>query len=129
MRYDRRHDRVRPGQYRMSAEARAVLVTLLICKVSLIAIGPWASRRTTDTLDFFLGGRRLGGQLLVLRLLGMQIRPPAILGPLAAGFGLTVFLHAFPDAPGDAAERLLLLALAIAVAWLGRVRPAARPVD
>jgi len=68
------------------------------------------------------------GPVLVLRLLGMQIRPPAILGSLAAGFGLTVFLHAFPDAPGDAAERLLPLALAFAIAWRGRVRPAAPAV-
>ncbi|HUO82805.1 MAG TPA: sodium/proline symporter [Gammaproteobacteria bacterium] len=67
------------------------------------------------------------GPVLVLRLLGMRIRPPAILGSLAAGFGLTVVLHAFPDAPGDAAERLLPLAFAFAIAWLGRVKPAAGP--
>ncbi|CAN5206893.1 sodium/proline symporter PutP [soil metagenome] len=62
------------------------------------------------------------GPVLVLRLAGCEIRPAAVLGSLAAGFGVTVIIHAFPDAPGDYIERLLPLALAFAIAWLGRVR-------
>jgi sodium/proline symporter len=38
----------------------AVLATLIGYQVVLIAIGLWASRRTRDTTDFFLGGRSLG---------------------------------------------------------------------
>jgi sodium/proline symporter len=40
--------------------AEAILFTLVAYKLVLVAIGLWASRRTRDTDDFFLGGRRLG---------------------------------------------------------------------
>ncbi len=43
----------------MSRE-QAVLLTLVAYKLALVGIGLWASRRTRDTTDFFLGGRRLG---------------------------------------------------------------------
>ncbi|MDO6446840.1 sodium/proline symporter [Colwellia sp. 1_MG-2023] len=37
-----------------------VLVTLIIYKVVLIAIGIWSNKRTTNTDDYFIGGRELG---------------------------------------------------------------------
>lgn len=40
--------------------AEAILYTLLAYKIALVTIGLWASRRTHDSGDFFLGGRRLG---------------------------------------------------------------------
>ncbi|EED31064.1 Na+/solute symporter [gamma proteobacterium NOR5-3] len=40
--------------------ASIILLTLLAYKALLIAIGIWASRRTHDEDDFFLGGRSLG---------------------------------------------------------------------
>ena len=43
----------------MSA-ASVTLVTLVLYKALLIGIGIWASRRTHDEDDFFLGGRSLG---------------------------------------------------------------------
>lgn len=43
------------------SRAEAILYTLLAYKLVLVAIGVWATRRTRDTDDFFLGGRRLGG--------------------------------------------------------------------
>ena len=43
------------------SRADAILYTLLVYKLLLVAIGLWATRRTRDTGDFFLGGRRLGG--------------------------------------------------------------------
>jgi sodium/proline symporter len=43
------------------SRAEAILYTLVIYKLALVAIGVWATRRTRDTGDFFLGGRRLGG--------------------------------------------------------------------
>ncbi|MGH8496437.1 MAG: sodium/proline symporter [Gammaproteobacteria bacterium] len=61
------------------------------------------------------------GPLLVLRLVGFEIRPAATLASLAVGFGLTVILHAFPDTPGDYLERLLPLILAFLIAWFGRM--------
>jgi len=64
------------------------------------------------------------GPPLVLRLAGFRIDPRAVFAAIATGFGLTVLLHGFtPDAPGDAAERLVPLALAFAVAWAGRRGP------
>ncbi len=45
---------------KVTAEQRAILVTLVVYKLVLVGIGFWASRRTHDNDDFFLGGRRLG---------------------------------------------------------------------
>jgi sodium/proline symporter len=42
------------------SRAEAILYTLVAYKLALVSIGLWASRRTSDTGDFFLGGRRLG---------------------------------------------------------------------
>ena len=39
---------------------QAILLTLITYKVVLVLIGLWASRRTRDDADFFIGGRRLG---------------------------------------------------------------------
>jgi sodium/proline symporter len=43
------------------SRADAILYTLVVYKLVLVGIGLWATRRTHDTSDFFLGGRRLGG--------------------------------------------------------------------
>lgn len=43
------------------SRAEAIFYTLVVYKAVLVAIGLWATRRTLDTGDFFLGGRRLGG--------------------------------------------------------------------
>lgn len=43
------------------SRADAILYTLVAYKLLLVGIGLWATRRTHDTGDFFLGGRRLGG--------------------------------------------------------------------
>lgn len=37
-----------------------VLVTLVCYKLLLLGVGLWAQKRTTNTTDFFLGGRQLG---------------------------------------------------------------------
>lgn len=39
---------------------QAILATLIAYNAALVAMGLWASRRTRDESDFFLGGRRLG---------------------------------------------------------------------
>ena len=41
-------------------KSHVVLITLVVYKVILISIGFWASKRTNDSDDFFLGGRGLG---------------------------------------------------------------------
>lgn len=59
------------------------------------------------------------GPVLIARLAGLE--PPArvVLTALCTGFGLTVVLHLFPDAPGDAAERLVPFFLALGVVFYG----------
>ncbi len=37
-----------------------ILITLILYKILLIAIGFWASKRTKNTEDFFIGGKTLG---------------------------------------------------------------------
>jgi sodium/proline symporter len=60
------------------------------------------------------------GPPLLLRLAGFNPHPRAVFWAIAAGFGLTLLLHWFtPDAPGDAAERLIPLAASFVVAWFG----------
>ena len=41
-------------------KATVIAVTLIAYKLLLVGIGFWASRRTHDEEDFFLGGRGLG---------------------------------------------------------------------
>lgn len=41
-------------------KSHIVLITLVVYKLILICIGVWASKRTSDSDDFFLGGRGLG---------------------------------------------------------------------
>lgn len=48
------------------SRAQAILITLLTYKAVLVLIGVWASRRTRDDNDFFLGGRRLGAWVAAL---------------------------------------------------------------
>jgi sodium/proline symporter len=64
------------------------------------------------------------GPLLLVRLTGARIAPPAILAAMAAGFGLTVGFYFLPSAPGDAVERLVPFAVALAIAMAGRLRSA-----
>lgn len=42
------------------SRGQAILITLVAYNAALVAMGLWASRRTRDESDFFLGGRRLG---------------------------------------------------------------------
>ena len=59
------------------------------------------------------------GPLLLIRLTGSRVRSGAILATIVSGFALTVALHFLPDAPGDAAERLVPFFLALSIAMLG----------
>ncbi len=73
------------------------------------------------------------GPLVFLRIAGFNVRPGATLATLITGFGLTVLFHVLPDVsglesvtaflregPGDFAERILPLLIALAIAWQGR---------
>src|SRR6056297_2312006 len=60
------------------------------------------------------------GPLLLMRVLGYRVGARGTLATLLAGFGLTVLLHWLPQTPGDAAERLIPLAVALTIAWVCR---------
>lgn len=48
------------------SRAYAILLTLVVYNAALVAIGLWATRRTHDDSDFFLGGRQLGSWVAAL---------------------------------------------------------------
>ncbi|MDZ7644994.1 MAG: sodium/proline symporter [Woeseiaceae bacterium] len=62
------------------------------------------------------------GPLLLLRLAGREITARGTLAAMLTGFGLTVAISWLPDAPGDAAERVLPFIAAFAVAAASRRR-------
>lgn len=59
------------------------------------------------------------GPILIMRLLGRSVSAGATLAAMLAGFGLTVIISFFPDTPGDAAERLVPLFIALGIAAAG----------
>ncbi len=72
-------------------KAHIVLVTLLIYKLVLIAIGVWASKRTRSGDDFFLGGRGLGPFVAALSYSSSAASAWALLGlsGIAYAYGLS----------------------------------------
>jgi len=64
-------------------------------------------------------GNAFGPLLIILLFLG-PVAPRYRLAAIGAGFALTVALSFLPDAPGDAAERLLPFCIALAIACIGR---------
>lgn len=62
------------------------------------------------------------GPVLLLRLMGVHVRSGAVLAAICVGFGLTVYIHALPNAPGDYLERLAPFVAAGMTALAGRQR-------
>ncbi len=89
----------------------AVLVTLLVYKAALIAIGVWASRRTRDEADFLLGGRALGPWVAGLSYAASTSSAWVLLG--YSGFVYTVGLSALWMTPG------ILLGYVVVWFWFG----------
>lgn len=65
-----------------------VLITLVAYKLLLIAIGLWASTRTRDKTDFFLGGRRLGPLVAAISYSSSASSAWALLGLSGAAYVL-----------------------------------------
>lgn len=68
-------------------------------------------------------GNAFGPLLLVALWIG-SVRPGHRLAAMLLGFGLTILISVFPQAPGNAVERLLPFIVSGLVAWAG-TRPAA----
>jgi Na+/proline symporter len=56
------------------------------------------------------------GPVLLLRLAGREVSAAGTRASMASGFGLTVLLSWLPDAPGDAAERVVPFVTALLIA-------------
>ena len=57
-----------------------------------------------------------------MRLLGRSVPFRSTLLAMVSGFGLTVLISFFPNAPGDAAERLVPFFIALFIAAAGSTR-------
>lgn len=94
----------------MSPEV-AILTTLIVYKVALLAIGLWAQRRTRDGEDFVLAGRRMGPLVAALSASASSSSAWTLLGVsgLAYSTGLSA-LWVFPACVGGFALNWFLLA-------------------
>lgn len=73
----------------MSRES-IIVITLISYKLVLIGIGLWAQRRTTDTTDYFLGGRQLGAMVAAISYAAGSSSAWTLLGVSGAAFSLGV---------------------------------------
>lgn len=89
----------------------AILVTLIIYKLALIAIGLFFTRRTRDEADFFLGGRRLGPLVAAISASASSSSAWTLLGVCGAAYrwGLGA-LWLFPGCVGGFVLNWCLLA-------------------
>ena len=65
-----------------------VLVTLIVYKVALIAIGFWANKRTTTTDEYFIGGRGLGPWVAAISAAASASSAWSLLGMSGAAYTL-----------------------------------------
>ena len=95
----------------MSDAGVVVLITLVAYQLLLLAIGWWANQRTKDSVDFFLGGRRLGGFVAAISASASSSSAWTLLGVSAAAYawGLSA-LWLFPATLGGFLINWLLIA-------------------
>jgi len=63
-----------------------ILFTLIAYQVLMLGIGWWASRRNSDSADFYLGGRKLGGMVAALSASASSSSAWSLLGVSGAAF-------------------------------------------
>lgn len=108
---------LRRGQQPGVSASRWVVAVLCLLAVLLAIYAP--DRIFSRVLFAWHAVGSAFGPLVLMKSLGREVDSRAILGCMLSGFGLTVFLHARPDMPGDFAERLLPLIVALTVAVAG----------
>ncbi|MBP6514429.1 MAG: sodium/proline symporter [Steroidobacteraceae bacterium] len=67
-------------------KSEAILYSLAVYCLLMLAIGAWASRRTHDAGDFFLGGRRMGAWITALAQGSTQSSAWTLVGVSGAAF-------------------------------------------
>jgi len=70
----------------MLAGMTILVATLILYQLLLLAIGWWASRRTSDNEDFYLGGRKLGAAVAALSASASSSSAWSLLGVSGAAF-------------------------------------------
>lgn len=103
----------------LTGTRRTVLAVLVMATVLALV---WRADIFSRVLFAWSAAGSAFGPVLIMRLIGRSVSPAATLAAMVAGFGLTVIISFFPDAPGDAAERLLPLFVALAIAAGGSRR-------
>lgn len=64
----------------------SLIITLIVYQLVLLSIGWWASKRTTDNEDFYLGGRKLGAWVAALSASASSSSAWSLLGVSGAAF-------------------------------------------
>lgn len=103
-----------PGRTSRLSASRATVVLLCVA-AALLAIFVAEDIFTRVLFAWHAVGSAFG-PLVLMRVLGYHVSARGTLATLLTGFGLTVLLHWLPHTPGDAAERLLPLAVALLIA-------------
>jgi sodium/proline symporter len=108
---------------RGSVSLMADRIVIILLGLAAVALALWFPASIFDRVLF--AWQALGnafGPLLVVMLFSGGVRPGYRLAAMLAGFALTVAISFFPQAPGNAVERLLPLFVALVIALAGRQR-------
>ncbi|MDH3988056.1 MAG: sodium/proline symporter [Gammaproteobacteria bacterium] len=96
---------------------RTTVVVVLIMATVLALV--WRADIFSRVLFAWSAAGSAFGPILIMRLIGRSVSANATLIAMLCGFGLTVIISFFPDAPGDAAERLVPFFIALFIAARG----------
>ena len=109
----------RHEQTGLTGTRRTVVVVLVMATVLALV---WQADIFSRVLFAWSAAGSAFGPILIMRLIGREVSPMATLTAMLAGFGLTVVISFFPNAPGDAAERLVPFFIALFVAATGSTK-------
>lgn len=102
------------GTARNLSGSRITVVVILILATVLALL--WRADIFSRVLFAWVALGAAFGPILVLRLMNRNVSPGGTLAAMLVGFSSTLILSWLPDAPGDAAERILPFVLGYAVA-------------
>lgn len=105
-------------QHRHSLHTDRIVIIILGIAAVLLALYFPASIFNRVLFAWQVLGNAFGPLLIVLLFVG-SVRPNYRLGAMLCGAALTIAISFFPQAPGNAIERLVPFAVALAIAWLG----------
>jgi sodium/proline symporter len=106
------------------AQSRVTVVVVLALATILALL--WRADIFSRVLFAWVALGAALGPILVVRLTGRSISAGGTLAAMLAGFCSTLILSVLPDAPGDAAERIVPFVIALAIAVSASERAAAQ---